>query len=150
VPGFFAFLHHVAAFALVAALAVEFMLIRDQMDAARARRIRIVDAVFGASAGLVLIVGLARVFYFEKGAAFYFSNAFFLAKMALFVVVGLLSIRPTLEFLSWREALKAGQTPAIEPARLHRIRSAMHWELAGIVLILLCAALMARGVGQLG
>ena len=47
----FAFLHHLAAFALVAALAVEFILIRMQLTLASARRLLIADAVLGASAG---------------------------------------------------------------------------------------------------
>ena len=55
---------------------------------------------------MLLVVGLLRVYYFEKGAAFYFGNAFFIAKLALFIVVGLLSIYPTLEFSAWRKALK--------------------------------------------
>ena len=29
-----------------------------------------------------------------------------------------------------------------------RVRSVLHWELGGIVVILLCAALMARGIGS--
>jgi predicted N-formylglutamate amidohydrolase len=37
VPALFAFLHHVAAFALVAAIALEFVLIRDELDARGAR-----------------------------------------------------------------------------------------------------------------
>ena len=148
-PAFFAFLHHVAAFALVAALTVEFILIRDEINLQRARRMRIIDAVFGASAGLLLAVGLLRVFYFEKGTAFYFGNAFFIAKLTLFLMVGLLSIYPTREFMSWGKALKAGRVPVMEPAKLAKVRSVMHWELVGVVLIILCAALMARGVGQL-
>jgi len=62
--------------------------------------------------------------------------------------VGLLSIYPTLEFLSWGKALKAGRVPAVDAGKLRRIRSIMHWELVGVVLLILCAALMARGVGQ--
>lgn len=146
---FFAFLHHLAAFTLVSALAVEFILIRDEINVQRARRMRVVDAVFGASAGMVLVVGFLRVFYFEKGAAFYFSNVPFLAKLALFVVIGLLSIYPTLEFLSWGKALKAGQVPVVDAGKLRNIRTVMHWELVGVVLLIVCAALMARGVGQL-
>ncbi|MNC87588.1 hypothetical protein D3C83_33220 [compost metagenome] len=95
------------------------------------------------------MVGLLRVFYFEKGAAFYFGNAFFLAKLTLFVVVGLLSIYPTREFRSWGKALKAGRVPMVDAGRLRKIRSVMHWELVGVMLVILCAALMARGVGQL-
>ena len=146
----FAFLHHVAAFALVAALAVEFVLLRGELDARSARRLQLADLVFGASAGVVLLVGLLRVFYFEKGASYYFHSAPFIAKLALFVAVGLLSIAPTKEFLSWSKLLKRGQAPVLSDGRRRRLRALMHWELMGVALILLCAALMARGVGFLG
>ena len=39
--------------------------------------------------------------------------------------------------------------PAVDEARLRRVRSLLHWELAGLVLLILCAALMARGVASL-
>ena len=124
-------------------------MIRGALTVDSARKLRALDAVYGASAGLLLIVGLLRVFYFEKGAAFYFGNAFFIAKLTLFIIVGLLSIYPTLQFAAWRKALKVGQLPPVDESRLHAIRRIIHWELAGIALILLCAALMARGIGQL-
>ena len=146
----FAFLHHVAAFALVAALTVEFVLIRSTLTVESARKILRFDAVYGMSAMTVLAVGLARVFYFEKGAAYYFHSAPFIAKLVLFAAVGLLSAYPTIEFLSWRKALRQGQLPVTDPRKLRVIRSIMHWELAGVVLILLCAALMARGIGYFG
>ncbi len=147
-PAFLAFLHHLAAFALVAAVAVEFVLLRGELSQANARRILATDAVLGIAAGVILVAGLLRVFYFEKGAAFYFQNAAFLAKLALFVAVALLSIYPTVKFLSWRAALKAGRAPAVEPATLRRIRKLVHWELAAIAVLILCAALMARGIGS--
>lgn len=146
-PAFFAFLHHIAAFTLVAALAVEFVLLRDELTLKAARRLPVIDAVFGASAGILLIVGLARVFHFEKGATYYFHTWTFIAKLSLFVLVGLLSIIPTREFLSWRKATRAGQMPNVTPERMRRLRSIMHLELMGIVLIILCAALMAKGIG---
>ncbi|HKA71515.1 MAG TPA: DUF2214 family protein [Xanthobacteraceae bacterium] len=142
---FFAFLHHVAAFALVGALAVEFVLIGQELTLASARRLPIVDAVLGVSASLVLIVGLLRVFYFEKGSLYYFSSHAFLTKFAVFIILALLSIVPTLEFLSWRKAVKAGQVPVVDAKRMRLVRSIIHGELAGIVIILLCAAIMARG-----
>jgi putative membrane protein len=140
---FFAFLHHLAAFTLVAAMVVEFVLIRQPIDPANARRLGLADMMVGISAGVLLVVGLLRVFYFEKGASFYLHNAAFIAKMALFVAVALLSIYPTLKFLSWR---KGGIDATAVPA----IRRILHLELAGVVLILLCAVLMARGIGFLG
>ena len=78
-----AFLHHVAAFALVAALAVEFVLIRGELTATTARRLARTDMILGISAGVLLAVGLLRVFYFEKGAAYYFHSATFIAKLSV-------------------------------------------------------------------
>lgn len=146
----FAFLHHAAAFALVGALAVEFALIRDDLTLRRARALQLADAVIAVSATVVLLVGFLRVFYFEKGSAYYFHSAPFLAKVALFVVIALLSFYPTVEFLSWSRALKQGRVPVVSPHKLRTIRRIIHWELAGVVLLVLCAALMARGVGFFG
>lgn len=147
---FFAFLHHIAAFALVAALVLEFVTIKDDLNVRNARRLLIADTVLGVSATIVLIVGLLRVFYFEKGASYYFHGAPFIAKLAIFALVAVLSFYPTREFLSWRAPLKRGEAPGIAPARLRAIRSIIHLELVGLVLIILCAALMARGIGYFG
>ena len=145
----FAFLHHVAALALVAALTAELVLIRGPLTVDIARRILRFDAIYGMSASLLLVVGLLRVFYFEKGPSYYFHSAPFLTKLALFAAIGALSAWPTLEFLSWRKALRQSRLPAINPGKLARMRSIMHWELVLLVPLLLAAALMARGIGQL-
>jgi putative membrane protein len=139
---FMAFVHHVAAFALVSAMVVEFVLIRQELNAVAARRLALADMVVGISAAVLLVVGLLRVFYFEKGSAFYFNNAAFIAKLALFLAVALASVYPTLKFLAWRK------NP--EPSAVPLVRRILHLELVGVVLILLCAALMARGIGFFG
>jgi len=142
----FAFLHHVAAFTLVAALSVELLLIKDELSAQRARKLRLADLVYGIAAGVVLLVGLLRVFYFEKGASYYFHSIPFVAKLSLFVVIGLASIYPTVEFASWREPLKQGRAPNVDPRKRRAIRAVIHGEPAGVVVLILCAALMARGL----
>ncbi len=143
----FAFLHHVAAFTLVSALALEFVLIRSELSLKSARQIQVADLIFGISAGVILVVGLLRVLYFEKGAAYYFHSIPFMIKFTLFVLVALLSIYPTLEFLSWRRSLGTGQVPVLSERKRRTIRMIIHLELAGILFLILCAALMARGVG---
>jgi putative membrane protein len=75
----FAFLHHLCAFTLVSAIAIEFALIRGELTLASARRLQVTDMVYGIAAGALLVIGLLRVFFFEKGAAYYFhSHAFLL------------------------------------------------------------------------
>jgi len=144
----FAFLHHLAAFTMISALAIEFVLIRGELTLWSARRLQVTDAVYGASATILVIVGFLRVFFFEKGYEFYFASGTFIAKIALFVLVGILSAPPTIEFLRWRKATAAGNVPTPDPKRLALIRRLIHIELAGVVVIILMAALMARGIGS--
>jgi putative membrane protein len=141
----FAFLHHLCAFTLVSAIAIEFALIRGELTLATARRLQVTDLVLGIAAGALLVIGLLRVFYFEKGAAYYFHSHAFLTKLSLFILLGLLSIIPTMEFLSWRGAVKAGQMPVIATKKMRLVTAIIHGELLAIVIILLCAAIMARG-----
>jgi putative membrane protein len=144
-----AFLHHLAAFTVVAALAVEVALFKPPLSLLQARRLLRTDAIFGLAAGAVLIVGLLRVFYFEKGPGYYWHDLFFLIKFGAFLVAALISIYPTLTFLSWSGSLKVGTVPEISAERTRRVRLCLMLELTAIVLILLCAALMARGFGYL-
>jgi len=141
----FAFLHHLAAFTLVAALAVEFTLIRQELTLSSARRLQVTDMVLGIAAGLLLIVGLCRVFFFEKGSDYYFHSQAFLAKFSIFIVIGLSSVIPTVEFLSWNKPLRDGQVPEVSAKQLRLVTAIIHGELLAIALILLCAAIMARG-----
>jgi putative membrane protein len=144
---FFAFLHHLAAFTLVASLAVEMVVIGGELTLEAARKLRLADLAYGISAGLLLIVGLARVFHFEKGATYYFHTWTFLAKLALFVTIGLVSIIPTVEFLSWRRSVALGKPPPVSASKVRMLRSIIHLELVGVVLIVLFAAMMAKGIG---
>ena len=146
----FAFLHHAAAFLLVAVVMVELVLMRGELTVATARTLLRMDSMYGLCAVVLLIVGFIRVFYTEKGAAYYFHSGSFLAKLALFIAVGLLSILPTVQFLGWRKALKAGQAPTVDDATRRRVRMIIHTELTLLFLIMLCAALMARGIGFIG
>ncbi|QWG25522.1 DUF2214 family protein [Bradyrhizobium sediminis] len=141
----FAFLHHLCAFTLVSAVAIEFTLVRGELTLASARRLLATDAVLGISAAALLVIGLLRVFFFEKGFDYYLHSHAFLAKLSIFIAVALMSIVPTREFLSWRGALRAGQAPAVSARKLALVRRILHGELLAIVLILLCAAIMARG-----
>ena len=48
----FAFLHHVCAFTLVSAVAIEFALIRGELTLSSARRLQVTDMVLGMAAGV--------------------------------------------------------------------------------------------------
>lgn len=143
-----AFLHHLMAFTLTACLVYEFIAYRKNMSIEEIRRIQRVDLVYGISAGLLLIVGLLRVFFFEKGVNFYIHNSFFWVKMTAFVIVALLSIDPTIRYIRWNRTLKQDQGLEISDAEYKRTRLLLRLEIIGIAIILFAAPMMARGVGM--
>ena len=144
----FAFLHHLAAFTLFAALVVELILIRERADGRHARagcRSPTWCSAFrpaSCSSSACCACSISR-----RAPIYYFHTWTFIAKLTLFVIIGLVSIVPTREFLSWRKAVRQGQAPSVSPARLRTLRSIIHLELVGVVVIMLMAALMAKGIG---
>ena len=97
-----AILHHFFVFALFGVLFSEFVVVRRGMDVAAAARVVAIDAWYGVLAALILIVGFSRAIFAAKGWEYYAHNAFFWAKIGTFLVIGLLSVPPTLAFLKWR------------------------------------------------
>jgi putative membrane protein len=140
-------LHHIVAFALTACLVYEFVAYRKELTVAEARRIQRVDLVYGIAAGLMIVFGLLRVYFFEKGPNYYLSNHIFWTKMALFVIIGLLSIYPTIRYIKWNPMLAENKMPEIPEQEYKHIRLLLWLEMAGLVLILFAAPLMARGIG---
>ena len=143
-----AFLHHLMAFTLTACVVYEFVAYRRNMGIEEIQRIQRVDLAYGISAGLLLIVGLLRVFFFEKGVNFYIHNPFFWVKMTAFVIVALLSIDPTIRYIRWNKPMKENKAPEISDAEYRRTRLILWLEVAGIAVILFAAPMMARGIGM--
>jgi putative membrane protein len=143
-----AFLHHVLAFTLTACLVYEFIAYHRNMDLAEIRRIQRVDLAYGICAGLLLVIGLLRVFSFEKGVNFYLNNPFFWVKMTAFLIVGLLSIDPTIRYVRWNRTLRQNEVPEISEPEYRRTHLLLSLEVIGIAVILLAAPMMARGVGM--
>jgi putative membrane protein len=145
-----AFLHHIAFVFIMLTLAIEMVLLKQPMTVDNAKKILRYDAIYGISAGLILLLGTLRVMMFEKGPAYYMHSGPFIAKMALFILVGLISIYPTMTFLKWRQPLKQGIVPNIGDPLNRRLRILIHIELTLLALMILNAALMAKGIGHFG
>src|SRR5947207_14415933 len=87
-----AFLHHLAAFSLFAALAVEVALFKPPLSVLQARRLQRTALIFGIAAGVVLVLGMLRVAFFEEGPGYYWRDAFLLIKLGAFIDVALIAI----------------------------------------------------------
>jgi putative membrane protein len=137
-------LHHLFVFALIAMLVTESVLLRGAIDAATLQRLAKLDGGYGAVAGLLLVVGLLRVWFGIKGYDFYLHNPWFHAKLGAYLLVGLLSILPTVRFLRWRKALRADAAFLPLPAEVTKLRGIVRFELVLIAVIVVLAAAMAR------
>lgn len=142
-----AYLHYTAILILASALGAEALLLRAQAGADTLRSLARADMLYGIASGFVILTGLLRAFFGAKGISFYTGNPVFWTKMGLFIVVGLLSLQPTLKFIRWRRSLVAD--PAFAPAanELASVRRVVFIELHLLALIPLAAVFMARGLG---
>ena len=147
---FAAFVHHLCFVAIMVLLSLELLLLKQPLTPVVAKKLLRYDGCYGIAAGLVLVVGALRVMYLEKGPAYYLHSAPFIAKMLLFLAVGLISIYPTVRFIRWNKAFKRGAAPEWSEAIARRLRLVIHAELTLLVLMILCAAMMAKGMGYFG
>lgn len=141
-----AYAHFMCIFALASLLFAELVILRKVLPADLAVRLQGIDRWYGIVAGLVIASGLGRLFFGLKGAAFYNHNPVFWTKMGLFVIVALLSIAPTIEFIRWRSRKAADGSITLEDRELSRLRGFI-WAQVGVFLFIpLCAVFMARGL----
>lgn len=142
-----AYLHILAILTMVVFLASEAALCRvDWLNAKVVERLSKIDMVYGIAAVAVLATGFARTYWGAKGMGWYWSNPLLHVKVTLFVVIGLLSIKPTLMFARWKRELRAtGKLP--EEAQIRQARRFVMVQAHLLPLIPLAAVFLARGFG---
>ena len=142
------YLHYISIMALMGSLISEHLILKPRLSAQQIRSLAGIDIVYGISAILVLATGLLRWFVYGKGSEFYLSNPLFHTKLTLFVILGVLSIFPTIKFLKWRKQVKKGEDPAIEEKSVKRLLMYIRIELLLVAIMPLLAVMIARGVGM--
>jgi putative membrane protein len=138
---FVKYIHFAGLLLLVSTLALEHLLVKPKMSPDEFRKLALVDMIYGVSSLIVLAAGLTLWFVVGKGASFYTANPIFHIKLSLFVLVGLLSVYPTVFFIRNRTST---QTLIEVPAKIVMI---IRTELLLVFVIPLLAVLMAQGVG---
>jgi putative membrane protein len=120
--------------------------LKGQLDADGLRRLLAADNAWGVAAVLWIVTGLLRAFGgLEKGTDFYLRSPLFWTKMALFVLILLLEVRPMVTFIRWR--IQLGRGLPVDTLVARRLYTLNHIELAVVVVMLFVASLMARGIG---
>jgi putative membrane protein len=140
--------HILAILTMTVFLASEAALCRTEwLNAAVVERLAKIDMVYGASAIAVLLTGAARVIWGAKGMGWYLTNPLLHVKFTLFIVMGLLSIGPTLAYLRWRRALRADGTLP-DALQVRNTRRLVMVQAHILPLVPLAAVFMARGFGK--
>jgi putative membrane protein len=143
-----AYLHLLAILTMVVFISSEAALCRVQwLNAAVVERLAKVDLVYGIAAIMVLATGVARTVWGVKGTSWYWTNPLLHVKLTLFIIVGVISIFPTMTYFRWRKALRAtGALPA--EADIRKTRKLVMVQAHLIALIPLVAVFLARGFGK--
>ncbi|QBB72363.1 DUF2214 family protein [Pseudolysobacter antarcticus] len=142
-----AYLHFLSIFFLAFTLLREWALLRGGPPALDIKALVRTDRHYLYAAIAVLASGLGRVLLGIKPWAFYAHNPVLHVKIGLFVLIGILSIQPTLAFIRWRRAQAADADYRVAPNDWRFVRRMLLIELHLLALIPLLATLMARGVG---
>jgi putative membrane protein len=145
-----AYAHFASIFALIWFLAQEWTVLRRGASALDPVALAKADIGYAVAAVAVLISGVCRVTLGAKPAAFYLHNPVFHTKVTLFVLVGLLSIWPTIAFIRWRKAAASDPHYRIDQSEWRKAKRFLLVELHLVALIPLAALIMARGIGYAG
>jgi putative membrane protein len=140
------YLHFISIFGIVGTLVSEHLLLKPIVKRSEILRLSRIDAVYGLAALTLLAAGFTLwLGGIGKPTSFYSQNWIFHLKLTCFIVIGLLSIYPTVFFIKKRKG---------EPTDEVVIPKGIFWciriELTLLFIIPLLAGLMSRGVGYFG
>ena len=105
VTTFIIYFHYLGIMTLLGTLLTEHLILKRSLTAQQIRSLARTDLIYGISALVVLATGLLRMLVYGKGVDYYLSNPWFHVKLTLFVVLGVLSIWPTVRFLKWKREI---------------------------------------------
>jgi putative membrane protein len=137
------YLHYVGIFLVVSSLFFEAVFVTKEMSAKELKLLTKIDGLYGL--GAILTTGMGVWMWLGdlgKPSDFYGDNWIFVLKFSLFIVVGLLSIYPTIFFITNAKLKETVQVPAI-------IKKFIYIELAIVFFMPWLAGLVARGISQI-
>jgi len=144
---FIAILHHLLAFSIFGCVIAIHLFISGQMSARDARMTKSLHKIYFISLWVMLLVGLSRAVWFEKGMPYYLTNAAFHAKLTFFIVIIPLAVYT--QSLVSRIVTTQSIDGWINPDRSLVKKSLMIFRAKIIVLmaIIICAVMISKGVG---
>jgi putative membrane protein len=138
---------HLLAMALAFASVLErARAFRGPLDSVGLRRVFRADNAWGLSALIGISTGLGRAFGgFEKGSGYYVGNTTFWVKMGILGLILALEAWPMATLIRWRIAV--ARRTVVDTAAADTFATIGYLQAALLVLLVLAATAMARGIG---
>ena len=142
-----AYVHYLGIILCFGSLLFERLTLDIDLDRNQTISMIIADVIYGIAGVAILVTGILRVKYFGQGGDFYTENPIFWIKVVLYILVGLLSLYPTITYITWAIPLSKNKLPEISQNLVDKFRIIILTELVGFSIIPLFATFMARGIG---
>jgi len=144
---FVAYIHYLGIVLCFGSLLFERLTLKVDLKRDEAISIIIADVIYGLAGVAILVTGILRVKYFGQGGDFYTNNPIFWIKVILYILVGLLSLYPTITYILWAVPISKNKLPELSNKLVKRFQFIITTELIGFATIPFFATLMARGIG---
>src|SRR6185295_19887429 len=143
----FAWLHLLAIGVGAGLLLTEYWLCRRMPDRIQVRLLGQVDMGYQLALIGSLATGLARALYYGQDVAYYLANRLFWLKIAIFFMIVLVAIAPTLQYIRWNREARSAPTFTPLERDVERARASIALGLGLWLILPLIAILVARGYG---
>jgi len=147
ISALFAWLHLLAAGVAAGLLLTEYWLCRVMPDRIRARLLGTVDLGYFLALIASLATGLTRALYFAREPDYYLANRLFWLKIIVYILIGLVALAPTLQYIRWNREARSAPVFAPLTRELDRVRASIAFGLGLWLILPLLSILVARGYG---
>ena len=143
----FAWLHLLAIGVGAGMLLTEYWLCRRMPDRIQVRLLGQVDMGYQLALIGSLATGLARALYYGQDVPYYLANRLFWLKIAIFLMIVVVAIAPTLQYIRWNREARTAPTFTPLERDVERVRASIALGLGLWLILPLIGILVARGYG---
>ena len=147
VAAVFAWLHLLAIGVGAGMLLTEYWLCRRMPDRIQARLLGQVDMGYQLALIGSLATGLARALYYGQDVPYYLANRLFWLKIAIFFMIVVVAVAPTLQYIRWNREARTAPTFTPLERDVERVRASIALGLGLWLILPLIGILVARGYG---
>lgn len=145
IAALFAWLHLLAFGMAAGLLLTEYWLCQRMPDRTQARLLGTIDLGYLLALIASLATGLARALYYGRDPTYYLFNRLFWLKITIFLVIVLVAVAPTLQYIRWNREARSAPTFTPLTREVERVRASIALGLGLWLILPLLAILVARG-----